>query len=84
MSKMRRVWIQICPQYIDTPIIINTELLQLVTSMTLILDRWTVGYHKDLADLHMKYDVTKQEINFFQSKLKARNQNDMMVWMFLQ
>ena len=26
---------------------------------------------EDLADLHMKYDVTKQEINFFQSKLKA-------------
>ena len=47
--------------------------------MTLILDRWTVGYHKDLADLHMKYDVTKQEINFFQSKLKARNQNDMTI-----
>ena len=26
--------------------------------------------HKDLGDLHMKYDVAKQEINFFQSKLK--------------
>jgi len=26
----------------------------------------------DLADLHMKHDVTKQEINFFQSKLKEQ------------
>jgi len=26
----------------------------------------------DLGDLHMKYDVTKQEINFFQSKLKEQ------------
>ena len=29
-----------------------------------------VDAHQDLSDLHMKYDVTKQEINFFQSKLK--------------
>ncbi|CAK9082608.1 unnamed protein product [Durusdinium trenchii] len=28
----------------------------------------------DLADLHMKYDVTKQEINFFQSKLKDQRE----------
>mmetsp|Transcript_12784 Transcript_12784/g.30401 ORF Transcript_12784/g.30401 Transcript_12784/m.30401 type:complete len:781 (+) Transcript_12784:33-2375(+) len=28
----------------------------------------------DLSDLHMKYDVTKQEINFFQSKLKDQRE----------
>lgn len=34
----------------------------------------TARLNEDLADLHMKHDVTKQEINFFQSRLMEQRE----------
>merc|ERR1740121_932945 len=34
----------------------------------------TAGLHNDLNDLHQKHDVTKQEINFVQSKLMEQRE----------